>query len=341
MEELLNALGYVGDAINKPGRAVRGLVAGRPDEIAAAIPFSDSMGLTDKSRSTSGTEMLQALGVDVGDGLGGKALGFGAEVATDPLTFIGGGIGARVGKAAERAAVARGPQWGTTADDLNRMVQEFKASGVAPEFANAATRRAEFISRSPLALAEIPEGANILGVGAEGMAFAGPGGVTRLGRDAAGFSGRPVNDAILQASRTREIPLNAATSIRSEVLPKALGVGDESIFTPEVMSRLDDSLAQSGARLTDRHLGNVGMVEGRPVVIDPGALDLASGFSGATQPVTQAAQSGTLMNTLLDALGSNETIRAGLDPRYRMMLGLGGAGGGATTGAFGRAFGSQ
>lgn len=343
MEELLNALGYVGDALDKPGRAVRGALAGRGNEALAAIPFSDTLGLTDPANRASGKDVLNSFGIDTGSGLGGDIAGFGTEIATDPLSWIGVGAGARLGRAAEKAAVARGPQWGTTADDLARMVQEFKASGVAPEMADQAAIRADFLMRSPQAMAEIPEGASIIGAGAEGMAFAGPGGVTRIGRDAAGFTGRPIHDAVLQASRTREIPLNAATSIRSEVLPKALGVGDTSFWrarNPETMmspmDELDRSLMGSGLRLDDRHLGNVGMVGDRPVVIDPGALGYNISQQVPTQPVTQAAQPGMAMNALLDALGSNDAIRAGIDPRYRMQLGLAGGGIGSMAGAAGR-----
>src|SRR3990167_6625502 len=46
--------GYVGETLDKPGRAVRGLLAGRPGELANLIPFSDTLGITDPAKSTSG-----------------------------------------------------------------------------------------------------------------------------------------------------------------------------------------------------------------------------------------------------------------------------------------------
>lgn len=90
LDSLLNALGYVGSSLAKPGRAVRGLLGGRPEEILAGLPFSDSMGLTDEKNAVSGSDLLKQLGIDPGEGLGGDVAGFAADVATDPLTYLGG-----------------------------------------------------------------------------------------------------------------------------------------------------------------------------------------------------------------------------------------------------------
>lgn len=103
LDALLSALGYAGDSLAKPGRAIRGLLGGRPDELAAAIPFSDSLGLTDPLRSMSGHDLLQHLGMDPGDGMGGTLAGIGVDVATDPLTYAGGALtrglmGGRLGR---------------------------------------------------------------------------------------------------------------------------------------------------------------------------------------------------------------------------------------------------
>lgn len=56
--DLLSALSYAGETIDKPGRAARGLLSGRPEELANLIPFSDTMGITDPSQSSSGRDML-------------------------------------------------------------------------------------------------------------------------------------------------------------------------------------------------------------------------------------------------------------------------------------------
>lgn len=113
----LSALGYVGETLDKPGAAVRGLLAGRPDQLLNLIPFSDMMGLTDPSQRVSGRDLLEQYGLlsantpglDVGD-----AAGFGAEVLLDPLTYLSFGASAltKAGKAADVAGTLAKASYG-------------------------------------------------------------------------------------------------------------------------------------------------------------------------------------------------------------------------------------
>ena len=122
---LLDALGYLGDSLDKPGRAVRGLLGGRPEELLAALPFSDSLGITDKANRVSGQDLT---GLDDGSLL--STLGnMAAEVGTDPLMFAGAGLGRMLGGRAAEAAVARGPRYATTEDDLLRMARDLDQGG--------------------------------------------------------------------------------------------------------------------------------------------------------------------------------------------------------------------
>lgn len=91
---MLDALGYVGDTLAKPGRAVRGALGGRPEEILAAIPFSDTLGITDPTKQVRGRDLLNQLGwTEQGDdGWGAMLGGLGMDVATDPLTYFGGAM---------------------------------------------------------------------------------------------------------------------------------------------------------------------------------------------------------------------------------------------------------
>src|SRR6185312_14603421 len=103
----LSALGYIGGALDKPRRALWGLIGGRPREIASIIPFSDALGITNEHEAISGRDALEAAGI-LGpneEGLDfGDIVGFGAEVLGDPLTYAGG-IGAvgKLGKVAKKA----------------------------------------------------------------------------------------------------------------------------------------------------------------------------------------------------------------------------------------------
>lgn len=123
MSILLDALGYLGDTFDKPGRALRGFLGGRPEELLAAVPFSDSLGLTDRANRVSGEDLT---GLDDGSLLSTIA-NIGTEVALDPLTLAGGLMGRALGKSANRAAVARGPGFATTEDDVLRMARDFDA----------------------------------------------------------------------------------------------------------------------------------------------------------------------------------------------------------------------
>lgn len=113
----MSGLQWFGETLDKPGRAVRGLLAGRPGELANLIPFSDSLGITDPEQSVSGRELITGSkenpsGIDTED-----VAGFGAELALDPLNWVSfGGAGALkgamkavtpIGKAAELASGAR------------------------------------------------------------------------------------------------------------------------------------------------------------------------------------------------------------------------------------------
>lgn len=121
---LMGGLEYVGKTLDKPGRAIRGLLAGRPEELANIIPFSDMLGITDPTglfggtalqvtspeRAVGGRQLLEMGGIldpnrpgfDLGD-----IAGFGAEVLLDPLTYmtLGGAALSKAGQVAKKAGV--------------------------------------------------------------------------------------------------------------------------------------------------------------------------------------------------------------------------------------------
>ncbi len=99
----LGGLGYVGGALDKAlgGRAIRGLLGGRPEELASIIPFSDKMGLTDEANAVSGKELL---GFDKNDdSWSGFLGGMGAEMLLDPGTYLTFGGKTAIGQAAAKA----------------------------------------------------------------------------------------------------------------------------------------------------------------------------------------------------------------------------------------------
>lgn len=72
-------LDYLADTLGKPRRALFGLLAGRPGELANLIPFSDAMGLTDPSQQTRGKDLV---GSDIG--------GFALDLLGDPVNWMAG-----------------------------------------------------------------------------------------------------------------------------------------------------------------------------------------------------------------------------------------------------------
>lgn len=119
MSALLDALGWVGESLDKPGRAVRGALGGQGlGAFKNLIPFSDTAGITDPSQAVSGRDLLQQWGAvgerDQDEGIGlGDIAGFGAEMALDPTTYLGIGTLKHLGrlgklKAASKAASPAG-----------------------------------------------------------------------------------------------------------------------------------------------------------------------------------------------------------------------------------------
>lgn len=109
----LSGMSYIASSLDKPGRAVRGLLAGRPRDLLAAVPFSDTLGITDPEDQVSGRDLLDKAGITSKNDKGWIPWGAGiaTEMATDPLSYIT--LGAKhaltpLGKALESAGHLRG-----------------------------------------------------------------------------------------------------------------------------------------------------------------------------------------------------------------------------------------
>lgn len=95
----LSTLGYLGESLDKPRRALAPFVGevveafGGPEhdfrgrEMLNIIPFSDAVGITNPQDATYGKDLI---GYDDPDVWRDDIAGFGAEVLTDPLTYLGG-----------------------------------------------------------------------------------------------------------------------------------------------------------------------------------------------------------------------------------------------------------
>jgi len=126
----LGGLGFVGSTLDKlfGGRALRGILGGRPSELLSLIPGSDVAGLTDQANAVSGEDILKNLGILEGEGekgtfelrdLAGPLL----EAALDPGTFLTGPFGGALTKAGLAAKKS-----GTLAPKLAERIAKGQAS---------------------------------------------------------------------------------------------------------------------------------------------------------------------------------------------------------------------
>jgi hypothetical protein len=68
----LSGMAWLGETLGKPGRMVRGLLGGNPRELLNAVPFSDSLGITDPTKQTSGEDLAKQFGLLEGEGTKGE-----------------------------------------------------------------------------------------------------------------------------------------------------------------------------------------------------------------------------------------------------------------------------
>lgn len=127
----LSMLGYVGSTFDKPGAAVRGLLAGQPDQLLNLIPFSDTLGITDEADRVSGRDLLEQYGMLGSNTPGldfGDVAGFAAEVGLDPLTYLSFGASAltKAGRAADAAGTLAKASYGAGGE----LLQGARAAGI-------------------------------------------------------------------------------------------------------------------------------------------------------------------------------------------------------------------
>lgn len=108
----MGGLHFVGSSLDKAfgGRALRGILGGRPQELASIIPFSDTLGITNEANRVSGEDLLKQWGVLEGEGQKGTfeardLAGPAVEAILDPGTYLtfGGSALSKAGQAAKKA----------------------------------------------------------------------------------------------------------------------------------------------------------------------------------------------------------------------------------------------
>lgn len=130
-------LGRLAESLDKPGRAVRGLLAGRPEEALAFLPFSDTLGITDQENQVSGMELL---GLQEDPGVAEQTLGTIAEMATDPLTYLGMFGGSKIGSGIKGALRSESERAFAGNAGINQMAKFADEAVAAQRAANVAPK---------------------------------------------------------------------------------------------------------------------------------------------------------------------------------------------------------
>lgn len=154
----LSGLGYVGSAIDKysGGRAIRGLLGGKPRELLSLLPFSDMLGVTDAADAVTGAQLNnKAFGTDANPDLLSLAGagGIATELLLSPLSFLtfGGGATTKLGQAAAKLGIkpatgalrTQGLARGTKdIVKLSRAIAKGQFDDMLPQFAGMTSKQA-------------------------------------------------------------------------------------------------------------------------------------------------------------------------------------------------------
>lgn len=188
-----SGIGYVLGGLDKPGSAVRSVLAGKGlgAGLRALTPFSSTMGLASDKDYTSGRDLLDTYGVTNkhDKGWGAWGAGLAADIATDPLTYTT--FGAKhaltpLGKIASKAGATKG--W-----SRQQLLKGF--SGTESALANAGGNVAHELNRGAklvnpaLEAAGVEAGKPLAGLGQIGLPF-GPKYTFGTGATAQKFAGQ-------------------------------------------------------------------------------------------------------------------------------------------------------
>ncbi len=251
MNSLLDALAMIPDALSMPGDYTRGLLAGTPGE------------------RVGGRDLLRRAGlVGEEDNWGNFAAGMATEAATDPLTYLGAFLGG--GPGASAAFARMGPRLGANARKL---------SGLAipkDDLAKGGAALASEALASPAArqiLHEIPEGSRFLGAGAESLNLATPQGdvVKLLRHNPKAAVGVPDVPGVIQPSRR---VVHGGFEVNR--VPLATGVGDDAAYAQA--RQMVPELNARGVDVFDLKPEDVGLIGGRPTILDMGSIDASLPF---------------------------------------------------------------
>lgn len=290
--QVMSGLGYVGGALEKAlgGRAIRGVLGGKPREALTVIPFSDTLGITDRKDRVSGKDLLQQAGLlqKNDDSWLGTGAGIATEIALDPALYLtfGGGALTEAGQVAAKAGLLPATIAGRAEGTLNAAIKALPAAEQAAATSNVglnAGARAASMMDQPLG--------GLMGIG---LPFSHPSVVLGQGQAGADLlrgvsSGvgsvlnklpfaKPIGNALDAAGRT--LTANFDPSVMGAVSRQGQEAGREaSTFTRKLIEQSRSKVGDYATKLAQA---------GRTSA-DAGA-ELRMGLEGVASPLNPADQ---------------------------------------------------
>lgn len=236
---LLNAgtsgLGHVLGVLDKPGQAVRGVLAGHGlASLKHLVPFSDTTGLTTEKDHVRGRDLLNQWGVTSkrDKGWGAWGAGLATDIATDPLSYMT--FGAKhamtaTGKALQKAGHLDG--WGRKAllEGFDATESGLRAQGRKGRSINRMVDQGKRIARPEAEALGAKQGEALSGLANIGIPF-GPKLTLGTGKGA---------QAVAGAFDTVGDKLKYGT---------AIGRGYNALFDPKVMGATGEAMQRGAAK---------------------------------------------------------------------------------------------
>ncbi len=293
-----DALGMAGSAISAPGDYTRGLLAGRPGERMGGRDLLRHYGLAGEEDNW-------------GNFLGGMA----TDVLTDPLTYATMGMGAGGGGAAAGSLFGKiGPRYGSSAAKLAELAipaaeQARGGAALIPEVLGSGAAKS--------VLHEIPSGSKYLGAGAEALNLQTPAGdVLKIARhNPAAAVAVPDLEGVIQPSRR---VVHGGWEVNR--VPMAQNVGDKAV-ADEFMANTRPHLQQYGVDLYDLKPEDIGLVGGKPTLLDMGSYDL----TGQVVPPFRQIRGPTPASWRAAGRGAGAAAGVGTNALLQALLGGGGS----------------
>lgn len=274
----LGALQYIGGTLAKPGEAVRGVLSGHPSALKNLIPFSDTLGITDEADHISGRDLANQWGLTrkSDQGWGAWGAGLALDVATDPLTYVGG-IGPKhaltgLGEEAFKKGALRNWTGRQLLEGFTGTEDALKAAGrTAPEIEHAVNQGLKKQRIAPSGL-QAEEGKPLAGLFKVGLPF-GPHAVVGTGPLAQKVAGVAdvLGDRLKYGNRL-------SRSLNALFDPAVGGATDEATQRAAAMYRAPTIRAQKAQNRFEKH--------DLLAALDP----LISAASEKEQIITQAAR---------------------------------------------------